>query len=139
MSGTWYVESSVILSRVYRQPDHIDVEALIPACTSILTRVECLRSFDRNRLFGRLSDAHLLECRESLLRMIRGFRTVGMEPAILERASAPVSVPLKTLDAIHLCTALQWRDDQGEEVRFATHDRGLAAAARAYGLQVVGA
>jgi hypothetical protein len=46
---------------------------------------------------------------------------------------------LGTLDAIHLATALAWREAAGvEDLVMATHDLALATAARASGLRVVG-
>jgi hypothetical protein len=46
---------------------------------------------------------------------------------------------LGTLDAIHLATALVWRDRQNVALTIATHDAALATAARAFGFDVVGA
>lgn len=48
-------------------------------------------------------------------------------------------MPLKTLDAIHLATAMWWRDDAHHNLTFATHDAKLAEAARAAGFPVLGA
>ena len=45
---------------------------------------------------------------------------------------------LGTLDAIHLATALLWRDQTQTQLVMATHDTALALAATAHGLQVVG-
>jgi predicted nucleic acid-binding protein len=45
---------------------------------------------------------------------------------------------LGTLDAIHLATALAWRERADEDLTLATHDRALGAAARASGVPVVG-
>ncbi len=45
---------------------------------------------------------------------------------------------LGTLDAIHLATALRWRETEGVELVMATHDRALAIGARAHGLRVIG-
>jgi len=46
---------------------------------------------------------------------------------------------LGTLDAIHLATALLWKERAGKAVAMATHDVALAMAAKATGLPVVGA
>lgn len=62
----------------------------------------------------------------------------GAGRAVLRRAGEPFSTPLGTLNAIHLATALQWRDATEAELAVATHDRALATAARASGLMVVG-
>jgi predicted nucleic acid-binding protein len=45
----------------------------------------------------------------------------------------------RCLDAIHLATALLWRETTGEDLTMATHDRALAIAAEAHGLRVAGA
>ena len=45
---------------------------------------------------------------------------------------------LGTLDAIHLATALLWKETADDTLVMATHDEALATAARAHGLAVVG-
>jgi hypothetical protein len=45
---------------------------------------------------------------------------------------------LGTLDAIHLASALLWRDAFGEELSMATHAKALALAAQAHGLKTLG-
>jgi hypothetical protein len=47
-------------------------------------------------------------------------------------------IETSTLDAIHLATALMWRDRIGPLSEMATHDTTLGAAARAFGLDVRG-
>jgi hypothetical protein len=47
--------------------------------------------------------------------------------------------PLGTLDALHLATALVWRDRMGKAPVVATHDESLAVASPAFGLEVLGA
>ena len=63
---------------------------------------------------------------------------VLLQRPILARASEPFPTPLGTLDAVHLATALVWRDRMRQELVMATHDGGLAIAARAFGIQVLG-
>ena len=58
---------------------------------------------------------------------------------VLERAAMPYPVVIKTLDAVHLASALILKETGGESVRIATHDRALARASRAMGFEVVGA
>ena len=57
---------------------------------------------------------------------------------MLARAAQPMATERGTLDAIHLATALLWRDSADTELVMATHDLALATAARAFGLRVVG-
>jgi hypothetical protein len=63
---------------------------------------------------------------------------VLLQRPILARASEPFPTPLGTLDALHLATALVWRDRMKQELVMATHDDGLATAARVFGIKVLG-
>jgi hypothetical protein len=50
-----------------------------------------------------------------------------------------VPSPSGALDAIHLSTALLWREAHRGDLALATHDGALALAARAWGFTVLGA
>jgi len=63
---------------------------------------------------------------------------VLIRPAVLSRASEPMAMPLGTLDAMHLATALIWRDRVGPLPAIATHDSMLGTAALAFGFDVLG-
>jgi len=52
--------------------------------------------------------------------------------------SQPLPVALGTLDAIHLATALLWREQSAARLVMATHDAALGLAARSVGFRVVG-
>ncbi len=56
----------------------------------------------------------------------------------MERAELNMSMPLGTLDSIHLATALLWREKHGLDFIFATHDQELGLAARSQGIEVIG-
>jgi predicted nucleic acid-binding protein len=63
---------------------------------------------------------------------------VGVSDVVLERASEPLPTSLGTLDAIHLATALLWKELTNVDLVMATHDGELALGAQAHGLPVVG-
>ena len=63
---------------------------------------------------------------------------VLLRPPVLSRASHPFPTPLGTLDAIHLATALTWRERMGPLSTLATHDSALGVAARMFGFGVRG-
>ncbi|MEK9134084.1 MAG: type II toxin-antitoxin system VapC family toxin, partial [Pseudomonadota bacterium] len=107
------------------------------AITSELTAVEARRTLDRMRVKGRLGDPDLANMKMLLRTATERFREIRMTPAILERAASPFSAPLGTLDAIHLATALAWVEETGDQLTVVTHDRELAIAAQASGLDVV--
>src|SRR5438045_2737011 len=76
--------------------------------------------------------------RGTAYRLLEAVSLADVSTPILRRAADPFPTPLGTLDAIHLATALAWRDAR-REVVMATHDAQLALAARACGFEVLGA
>jgi hypothetical protein len=62
---------------------------------------------------------------------------IPISSGILQRAAEPFPTLLKTLDAIHLATALNWAGQTQEPVTILTHDRPLSIAASACGFSVV--
>ena len=136
---TTYVDASVLLRRALRHQDSLDWQRLEATVSSSLLRVECLRTVDRLRLEGNLDETSLVRMREGMFAMLDTCSMIEIGPHILERASNPFPIAVKTLDAIHLASALSYRDVEGKPIRIATHDRGLARAGRAMGFEVLGA
>ena len=66
--------------------------------------------------------------------LLHSLEAVALTPRVAERAAAVRPPGLRTLDAIHLATALELGADLDA---FVTYDDRLAAAARALGLPVV--
>ncbi len=136
-----YLDASVVLRRVLGEPHPLrELDQPTDWTTSLLTEVECLRSLDRLYQLGRLDADEVARTRAVVFDVLSASRVMPVDPAILRRASDPLPTPVGTLDAIHLVTALaivgEWPD---EPVTFATHDRELSRAARACGLDVIGA
>jgi hypothetical protein len=71
--------------------------------------------------------ARLLLSRVALLELV---------PPVLERALEPFPAPVRTLDALHLATAVFLRRHD-RSLRIAAYDGALAAAARGLRLKVV--
>jgi hypothetical protein len=90
---------------------------------------------DRLRLAASAPDAELARLREAAERNLAKLDLVPIDRAVLRRAGGAFPMPVKTLDAIHLATALLWDENAGDIV-FLTHDGQLANAARACGLTV---
>ena len=134
-----YLDSSVFLRLVLGQSDQLaQWPEISEGVTSALSEVECLRTLDRLRLQRAISDAIIATRREAVFQFMRSVEIVETTRAVLERASLPLPTTLGTLDAIHVATALLWRELTSTELVMATHDRGMARAARACGLTVVG-
>jgi predicted nucleic acid-binding protein len=136
-----YLDSSVVLRRVLGQADALDGTswtAIARGVASALVEVECLRTLDRLRVLQGIAEDAIAARRETVVQLLASVELVGVSTSVLRRASQPFPVTLGTLDALHLATALQWRDATGLDVVMATHDDALATAARAMGLQVIG-
>jgi predicted nucleic acid-binding protein len=134
-----YVDSSVILRLVLSEPDALqewpDVHLGV---TSALAEVEVLRTLDRLQFSAPTRDSRaLVGRREVAFRILEGLETIEITRGVLSRAAQPLPTPLGTLDAIHLVSAMGWRE-QFEGLFFATHDIALSAAARASGFEVIG-
>lgn len=133
-----YFDSSVLLRVVLGERGRLkEWSGTSEAVTSEITRVECLRAIDRLRLEGKMADRELSRRRASALSVLSGFELVRLNRAVLERAAEPFPVKIRTLDAIHVASALLVRA-RFRAMRFATHDADLATAARAEGLPVIG-
>jgi len=105
---------------------------------SALVKTESLRTLDRLRLRAKLSDAEVATRRAAILSLIGSLEVVELDATVLDRASQPMPTELGALDAIHLATALLWKEMTGVEITVATHDEALGLGAKAHGLPVVG-
>jgi predicted nucleic acid-binding protein len=134
-----YLDSSVVLRLVLGQRNALkEWRTIEQGVSSALVEVECLRTLDRLRLAERLGDDEIALRREAVFRMLDAMEVVEITRPVLARAAQPLPTALGTLDAIHLATALLWRERSGANLVVATHDEALATAARASGLHIVG-
>lgn len=134
-----YVDTSALLRLVLREAGALEeLRSCASLVSSELIAVESARTIDRLRLQGSLTTEEAATHRRAILEWLEAFDLVLLRPPVLNRASEPLPTPLGTLDAIHLATALVWRDRMGTEPVVATHDAALALAARAFGLEVRG-
>lgn len=134
-----YLDASVLLRVVLGQPRALkEWRAIRRGVASALVEVECLRTLDRLRLRASIADREIAVRREAIFRVLETLEIVEATAAVLRRAAQPLPTELGTLDAIHLATAMLWRERTGADLVMATHDAALATAARASGLRVAG-
>lgn len=134
-----YIDTSALLRVILREPDALDdLRTYDGLVSSELIAVECARTIDRLRIQGALSMEEAAERTGAVNEWLEAIDLVLLRPAVLSRASEPMPLPVGTLDAIHLSTALLWRDRIGPLPQLATHDTTLGAAARAFGFDVRG-
>ena len=118
-----YLDTSVVLARLLAEdrspPEALWKETLV---SSRLLEYEC-----RVRLHARgLALSHGAAADDLLGRVT----LIELAPEVLSRALEPFPVQVRTLDALHLAT-LDYLRRQGDDVRLASYDTRLVAAARA--------
>jgi uncharacterized protein len=134
-----YVDSSVLLRVILGEKGRLRIWPRISnAIASEIIRLECLRTIDRARIRVGLDDRRVARHRADVLEACESFTLIPLERFVLERAAEPFPTVIGSLDAIHLASALLVRDRYPALV-LATHDRELATAASAEGLDVHGA
>lgn len=134
-----YLDSSAVLRIILGQTNALkEWRAITRGVASALVEVECLRTLDRLRLAEGMEDTEVAKRREAVFRFMEALEVVEITRPVLARAAQPLPTALGTLDAIHLATALLWKDRQGAPLVMATHDDALATASRSSGLRVVG-
>ncbi len=134
-----YLDSSVVLRAVLGQRGSLrEWKAVETGVASALLEVECLRTLDRLRLLEGIAQGEIARRRETVYRILEALTVVEPTRPILARAAQPFPVVLGTLDAIHLATALVWRERSEVDLVMATHDAVLGLAARAVGFRVIG-
>lgn len=134
-----YIDSSVILRYAINHPDAIrDLSRYADgATTSVITAIECLRVLDRWRLTREVSETQLVDARLLCRQILSGLRVVMMDEHVAQLAAQSFPIAIKSLDAIHLATALMLNQQGSKRVKIITHDAKLALAARSMELEAV--
>lgn len=134
-----YIDSSVVMRMVFGERERLDEWGNIDTyISSILLFIECFRIVDRARFDARASETALDKYRPTLMQIIENVQIVEMDEPVIVRAAQPLPFAIRTLDAIHLATAIEWRNRNDRNLHFATHDRQLGAAAHEVGFEVIG-
>lgn len=135
-----YLDSSVVLRKLQRETGaSVRWGEWKRAFSSVLMRVEVLRSIDRNRRRGAITDDEAVHLITEAHAIFKGVEFIRLSDSILDRASESFFSALGTLDALHLATALRFKQDTTiANFTFLTHDAELAIAARAVNLPVQG-
>ena len=124
-----YLDTSAFVKLIWAEPEsdalarYIAQRAGTPLVSSMLLTLETRRAVQRE-------DPSVLARADLLLTRVG---RIGMTTSIIESASRLPDRSLRSLDAIHLATAMVVRDDLDSVV---TYDKRLAAVAQAHHLPV---
>jgi predicted nucleic acid-binding protein len=124
-----YLDTSAFLKLVKPEPETAAFEAFVDGRADFVASARLAVEARR----GALRRAPRSLPRVDLL--LRDVELVAMSPAIVESASRLPDPLLRSLDAIHLATAILLRSDLE---LFVTYDSRLADAAAAYGIPTAG-
>jgi predicted nucleic acid-binding protein len=136
-----YLDTSVLLRLVLGEAGALALTTVQKAellVSSELLGVESRRTIDRLRVLGSLSHDEAAARLADVADWLDAVDQVLLRAPILARAGEPLPVALGTLDALHLATALVWRERLDQPLTLATHDAALAQGARAFGFDVLG-
>jgi len=123
-----YLDTSAFVKLVVAEPESPALRRAIARwpqrVSSTLLRTETIRALRRSGNTGQIPAAR---------RLLRGVSMVRVDEPLLDRAADLEPAELRTLDAIHLASALEIGQDLGVMIAY---DIRLQAAAQAYGLAV---
>jgi hypothetical protein len=90
-------------------------------------------------LSGDLTGDEYQGCLAAHIAMLDGMIQVSVDPRVLITAGAPFPMPVRSLDALHVASALAYQQEfETPQFTFLTHDRKQAELARAMGMNVKG-
>jgi predicted nucleic acid-binding protein len=106
-----YAESSAVLAWLFGEPTGEAVRMVLAKAELIiasdLTLVECERVLIRAQIIGGATEAHVADRRATLYRAAVHWHMLRLQKEVLDRASRPFpNEPIRTLDALHLSSAL---------------------------------
>lgn len=106
-----YAESSAVLAWLLDETSSGDVRAVLSGADIIvasdLTVLECERVLVRASVLGELTEAETAKRRAHLTAAAAHWHLLRISPEIVDRARQPFPhEPLRTLDALHLSSAL---------------------------------
>jgi predicted nucleic acid-binding protein len=135
-----YADSSAVLSWIFGEPAGEAVREVLAAADSVLasdlTLVECDRTVLRAQTTGRITEAQAADRRGLLIATAAHWHLLRLDAEVIERARRPFPAePIRTLDALHLASALAARSASPDLVLL-TLDERMRAAGRGLGFTV---
>ena len=136
-----YLDSSALAKRYLSEEGSYDVEQLVAGAelvaTSVITRVEVSAALARARRQKLLGAGPAARLRTLFASHWGSMLRLNLLESTVERAdSLAWELDLRGYDAVHLATAVAWREAVAEAPVLATYDRELWKAAAAQGLEV---
>jgi predicted nucleic acid-binding protein len=136
-----YVDTSTLVKRYVREDGSVRARALLKrlrVLSSVLLPIETLAALRRRRSTGDLSERDFTGILADVQRDRQRWELVELTQQVLVRAEDLLHAEsLRTLDALHIASALELERALGEKLPFLTSDVRQRTAAQRAGLQVV--
>jgi predicted nucleic acid-binding protein len=131
-----YLDSSIVLRYLLAGDETIKHALAFPsAVSSELLDIECRRVFFRCRMAGELDDSGYMEALSRFDALSDGLDLVELSRPVRKRAREAFPLAVRTLDALHLSTALLLAAENEEaSVQVFSHDRAMNLCAKALGM-----
>lgn len=132
-----YLDSSVALRHLLLGDISIKHVMEYPRIiSSELLKIECFRVFHRCRMEKDFDDSGFTSARERLENLLESVELLELSPAVKQRSLESFPVSLKTLDALHLSSALLFAVEASEDIVVFSYDTNMNRCARALGFTV---
>ncbi len=130
-----YLDSSVLLRHILLGDSGIDhVFAVGRVISSELLEIECHRVLHRYRLQNELDDERFVEASNRLKQVLKAVSIIRLSPKVKKRSTEAFPVTIKTLDALHISSALAFQEArESESLLIFSYDRGMNRCAKALG------
>jgi hypothetical protein len=131
-----YLDSSLALRYILKgDPSIRHALACERVISSELFEIECRRVIHRCRMEGELDDDGVATAISRLEKIISGISLLRLSDAVKKRAMDAFPVSVKTLDALHLASALLYAEKTPDDkVLLFSLDAGMSRCARILGL-----
>ena len=134
-----YVDASALVKRYVAEAGSEEVDALIAGAqvigSGIISRVEVAAAIGRSVRMKIITRAGAAKANQVFSADWESLIRLPVTETLVARAGfLALEHVLRGYDAMHLATALAWRETLGEEITLATFDRELWRGAKATGL-----
>lgn len=133
-----YLDSSVLLRYILLGDSGIkQVFECDMVVSSELLEIECRRVLHRYRLQNNIDDSGLVEALKRLETVLEGVSIILLSQKVKKRSADAFPVMIKTLDALHLSSAIIFQNSRpAESLYIFSYDIGMNRCARALGFPV---
>ncbi|MDA8424794.1 MAG: type II toxin-antitoxin system VapC family toxin [Treponema sp.] len=135
-----YLDSSVVLRYLLNADETLmRIGDGHEIASSELLDIECRRVLQRERLAMRIDDELYAEAVQALDSILDMISIIELGKNVLHRAGESFPTVIGTLDALHLASALLWRESEPGDIAILTYDKQLALCAKALDIPAFGA